>query len=181
MDQLGLDTVVQEKLAQYERLRGAVREPFGILQEALLRGGEILLEGAQGALLDNDWGTYPFCTASTTIASGAGGGMGIAPKWISRVIGVTKAYITRVGAGPMPTELLDEMGEAIRKAGAEFGTVTGRPRRCGWFDAEIVRFTAQLNGFTELALTKLDVLDRLPHIRICTGYRHPASAGLHHH
>jgi adenylosuccinate synthase len=181
MHQLNLEAVVQEKLDQYEQLGRAVREPFGILQEALLRGGEILLEGAQGALLDNDWGTYPFCTASTTIASGAGGGLGIAPKWISRVIGVTKAYTTRVGAGPMPTELFDEMGEAIRKAGAEFGTVTGRPRRCGWFDAEIVRFTAQLNGFTELALTKLDVLDRLPHIRICTGYRHPDSAGLHHY
>ncbi len=181
MEQLALETVVKEKLAQYERLRGAVREPFGMLQETLRQGGEILLEGAQGTLLDNDWGTYPFCTASTTIASGAGGGLGIAPRWISRVIGVTKAYTTRVGAGPMPTELFDEMGEAIRKAGAEFGTVTGRPRRCGWFDAEIVRFTAQLNGFTELALTKLDVLDSLPRIRICTGYRHPASEGLHHY
>ncbi len=181
MDQLVLEAVVKEKLAQYERLRSAVREPFGMLQETLRRGGEILLEGAQGTLLDNDWGTYPFCTASTTIASGAGGGLGIAPRWISRVIGVTKAYTTRVGAGPMPTELFDEMGEAIRKAGAEFGTVTGRPRRCGWFDAEIVRFTAQLNGFTEIALTKLDVLDSLPRIRICTGYRHPASEGLHHY
>jgi adenylosuccinate synthase len=181
MDPLDLAAVVLEKLAQYERLRSAVREPFGLLQETLARGGEILLEGAQGALLDNDWGTYPFCTASTTIASGAGGGLGIAPRWISRVIGVAKAYTTRVGAGPMPTELLDEMGEAIRKAGAEFGTVTGRPRRCGWFDAEIVRFTAQLNGFTEIALTKLDVLDSLPRLRICTGYRHPASAGLHHY
>jgi adenylosuccinate synthase len=180
-DPLALEAVVNEKLAQYERLRSAVREPFGMLQETLRQGGEILLEGAQGTLLDNDWGTYPFCTASTTIASGAGGGLGIAPRWISRVIGVTKAYTTRVGAGPMPTELFDEMGEAIRKAGAEFGTVTGRPRRCGWFDAEIVRFTAQLNGFTEIALTKLDVLDGLSRIRICTGYRHPASEGLHHY
>jgi adenylosuccinate synthase len=181
MDQLALEAVVKEKLAQYERLSSAVREPFGMLQEALTRGGDILLEGAQGTLLDNDWGTYPFCTASTTIASGAGGGLGIAPRWINRVIGVAKAYTTRVGAGPMPTELLDEVGEAIRKAGAEFGTVTGRPRRCGWFDAEIVRFTAQLNGFTEIALTKLDVLDSLPRLRICTGYRHPASGGLHHY
>lgn len=181
MDALVLEAVVKEKLAQYEQLRSAVREPFGLLQDALVRGGEILLEGAQGTLLDNDWGTYPFCTASTTIASGAGGGLGIAPRWISRVIGVAKAYTTRVGAGPMPTELLDEMGDTIRKAGAEFGTVTGRPRRCGWFDAEIVQFTAQLNGFTEIALTKLDVLDRLPIIRICTGYRHSASEGLHHY
>ena len=178
---LSLEKIVQEKLAQYDQLRSAVREPFGLLQEGLNRGSEILLEGAQGALLDNDWGTYPFCTASTTLASGAGGGLGIASRWISRVIGITKAYTTRVGAGPMPTELLDEVGDAIRKAGAEFGTVTGRPRRCGWLDAEIVRFTAQLNGFTEIALTKLDVLDSLPTIRICTGYRHPASAGLHHY
>lgn len=181
MTSLDLEAVVQEKLAQYERLSSAVREPFGLLQEALLRGDDILLEGAQGALLDNDWGTYPFCTASTTVASGAGGGLGIASRWIERVIGVAKAYTTRVGAGPMPTELLDEMGEAIRKAGAEFGTVTGRPRRCGWFDAEIVRFTAQLNGFSEIALTKLDVLDNLPVIRICTGYHHPDGVGLQHY
>jgi adenylosuccinate synthase len=178
---LVLEAIVQEKLAQFEKLRSAVREPFGLLQEALAKGSEILLEGAQGALLDNDWGTYPFCTASTTIASGAGGGLGIAPRWITRVMGVTKAYTTRVGAGPMPTELFDEDGDAIRKAGAEFGTVTGRPRRCGWFDAEIVRFTAQLNGFTEIALTKLDVLDGLPRLRIGIGYRHPASQGLHHY
>lgn len=178
---LTLEAVAQEKLAQYAQVRNAVREPFGLLQEALAKGAEILLEGAQGALLDNDWGTYPFCTASTTLASGAGGGLGIAPRWISRVMGVTKAYTTRVGAGPMPTELFDEDGDAIRKAGAEFGTVTGRPRRCGWFDAEIVRFTAQLNGFTEIALTKLDVLDGLPVVRIGTGYRHPASQGLHHY
>ena len=97
------------------------------------------------------------------------------------MIGVAKAYITRVGSGPMPTELLDATGEALRKAGAEFGTVTGRPRRCGWLDAELLRFTAQLNGFTGLALTKLDVLDDLPTIRICVGYRHLRRAGLHHY
>ena len=176
-----LEAIVQEKLAQYKQLHQAVREPFGLLQQALRRGDEILLEGAQGALLDNDWGTYPFCTASTTIASGAGAGLGIAPRWINRIIGVAKAYTTRVGAGPMPTELFDEMGDAIRQAGAEFGTVTGRPRRCGWFDAELVRFTAQLNGFTEIALTKLDVLDSLPRLRICIGYRYPTSEGLHHY
>jgi adenylosuccinate synthase len=171
MEALDLDALMQEKQAQYARLRPAIREPFGIVQEALGRDAALLLEGAQGSLLDNDWGTYPFCTASTTVAGGASAGLGIAPRWITNVIGVAKAYITRVGAGPMPTELLDATGEALRKAGAEFGTVTGRPRRCGWLDAELLRFTAQLNGFTGLALTKLDVLDALPVIRICVGYR----------
>ena len=164
-------SVYEEKLAQFARLRQMVREPFGLLQAALQRGAEIVLEGAQGALLDNDWGTYPYCTASTTLAGGAAAGMGIAPRWINTVVGVAKAYTTRVGAGPMPTELHDATGEAIRQAGAEFGTVTGRPRRCGWFDAALVRFTAQLNGCTRLALTKLDVLDGLPRIKIGMGYR----------
>ena len=177
MQPLGIEQVLQEKLAEYEQIRQVVREPFGLLQTALQADQMIVLEGAQGALLDNDWGTYPYCTASTTLAGGVTGGLGIAPKWIHRVIGVTKAYTTRVGAGPMPTELHDATGDAIRKAGAEFGTVTGRPRRCGWFDAEIVRFTAQLNGFTELALTKLDVLDALPTIKIGVGYQHAANQG----
>ena len=178
MQLLDLEQVLQEKLSEYERIRNVVREPFGLLQDALLADQSIVLEGAQGALLDNDWGTYPFCTASTTLSGGVTGGLGIAPKWVQRVIGVAKAYTTRVGAGPMPTELLDATGEAIRTAGAEFGTVTGRPRRCGWFDAEIVRFTAQLNGFTELALTKLDVLDALPSIQVGVGYQHASSQGL---
>jgi adenylosuccinate synthase len=151
-----------------------VRESFGLLQETLERGGSILLEGAQGALLDNVWGTYPYCTASVTLAGSAAPELGIAPHWIEHVIGVTKAYTTRVGAGPMPTELHDETGALIQNEGREFGTVTGRPRRCGWFDAELVRFTAQLNGASELALTKLDVLDKLPVIKICIGYRHPS-------
>src|SRR5512136_2432979 len=181
MEALDLDAVMQEKLAQFERLRPAIREPFGIVQAALQRDAAILLEGAQGSLLDNDWGTYPFCTASTTIAGGASAGLGIAPRWITSVVGVAKAYITRVGAGPMPTELLDATGDALRKAGAEFGTVTGRPRRCGWLDAELLRFTAQLNGFTGLALTKLDVLDELPVIRICTGYKVAGDTELHHY
>ena len=169
-DALDFSSMYEEKLAQFARLRHVVREPFGLLQGALHRGAAIVLEGAQGALLDNDWGTYPFCTASTTLAGGAAAGLGIAPRWIDQVVGVAKAYTTRVGAGPMPTELSNETGEAIRQAGAEFGTVTGRPRRCGWFDAELVRFTAALNGCTEIALTKLDVLDRLPRIKIGVGY-----------
>jgi len=172
---LDLEEILSEKLAQYAQLKQYVQEPFGLIQDTLARNGEILLEAAQGSLLDNDWGTYPFVTASTTISGGAAAGLGVAPRWIQRVIGVAKAYTTRVGAGPMPTELLDADGEALRKAGAEFGTVTGRPRRCGWFDAALVRFTSQLNGCTELALTKLDVLDFMPMIKICIGYHHPES------
>jgi adenylosuccinate synthase len=167
---LDLNQVLQEKLAQYQQVAPYVRDPFGMIQQALAQGQEILLEGAQGSLLDNDWGTYPFCTASTTLAGGASAGLGIAPRWIQRVVGVAKAYTSRVGAGPMPSELFDEDGETLRREGQEYGTVTGRPRRCGWFDAEVVRFTAQLNGVTELALTKLDVLDSLPVIKIGIGY-----------
>lgn len=178
MQPLDLEQVLQEKMSEYEHVRPVVREPFGMLQAALQANQTIVLEGAQGALLDNDWGTYPYCTASTTLSGGVTGGLGIAPKWIQRVMGVSKAYTTRVGEGPMPTELHDATGEAIRTAGAEFGTVTGRPRRCGWFDAEIVRFTAQLNGFTELALTKLDVLDALPSIKVGVGYEHASGEGM---
>ena len=168
---LDVQAVLDEKLAQFAQIRSMVRDPFGLLQSALRRDAMIVLEGAQGTLLDNDWGTYPYCTASTTIAGGASAGLGIAPRWINRVVGVAKAYTTRVGSGPFPSELLDETGEAIRKAGAEYGTVTGRPRRCGWFDAELLRFSAQLSGFTEIALTKLDVLDGLPKIKIGVGYK----------
>jgi adenylosuccinate synthase len=176
MPALDLDTLLAEKLAQYARVQEYLCEPFGLLQAALEKNQAVLLEGAQGALLDNDWGTYPFCTASTTLAGGAAAGAGIAARWLKRVVGVAKAYTTRVGAGPLPTELLDDTGEALRQAGQEFGTVTGRPRRCGWFDAELVRFTARLNGVSELALTKLDVLDGLPVVKIGVGYRTPGEA-----
>ena len=172
MAPLDLQSVIDEKMEQYAQVQGMVRESFGLVQKALKRDSSILLEGAQGALLDNTWGTYPFCTASTTLSGGVTGGLGIAPRWIKRVIGVAKAYTTRVGRGPMPTELLDDTGKTLQNEGKEFGTVTGRPRRCGWFDADLVRFTAQLNGYTEIALTKLDVLDSLPKIKIGVGY-HP--------
>ena len=178
---LDLKVVYREKMSQYDFLKDMVREPFGLLQEALAGQATIVLEGAQGALLDNDWGTYPYCTASTTLAGGASAGLGIAPRWVTRVIGVAKAYTTRVGRGPMPTELTEATGEALRKEGQEYGTVTGRPRRCGWFDAELVRFTSRLNGATEVALTKLDVLDKLPAIKICTGYRRQGETGLFHY
>jgi adenylosuccinate synthase len=176
LEPLDFDSLYKEELALFAQIREYVREPFGLIQKTLIRDGEIVLEGAQGALLDNTWGTYPYCTASVTLAGGAAAGVGIAPRWIQRVIGVTKAYTTRVGAGPMPTELSDETGTVLQKEGQEFGTVTGRPRRCGWFDAELVRFTSQLNGVTELALTKLDVLDTFPTVKICTGY-HRATTG----
>jgi adenylosuccinate synthase len=170
---LVLEEVVEKKLDQFERLRPAVREPFGLVQEALRKGERIVLEGAQGALLDNTWGPYPYVTASTTTAGGASAGLGISPRAIDRVMGVAKAYTSRVGEGPMPTELVDETGQQIRDEGREYGTVTGRPRRCGWLDAELLRFTCQLNGCTELALTKLEVLDHLPAIKIAVGYHHP--------
>ena len=175
LDPLDFEAVYQEKLAQYSQFRQWIREPYGIVQETLKQGRHVLLEGAQGALLDNNWGTYPFCTASTTIAGGALAGLGIAPQWVKQVVGVAKAYTTRVGAGPMPTELEDEVGKTLQREGQEYGTVTGRARRCGWLDAELVRFTSQLSGVTELALTKLDVLDTLPAIKICTGYRRAES------
>lgn len=178
---LNWNRVLEEMLEQYSRIEKAVREPFGMLQSALEGQASIVLEGAQGALLDNDWGTYPFCTASTTLAGGAAAGLGIASRWITRIMGVTKAYTSRVGSGPMPTELFDETGETLRQEGKEFGTVTGRPRRCGWFDAELVNFAACLNGFTELALTKLDVLDKLPVIKIAVGYHRKGGSGQDFH
>ena len=179
---LDLQKVMGEKLAQYAQVQAVVREPFGMLQEALLAGKLVVLEGAQAALLDPDWGTYPYSTASTTLAGGATAGLGIAPRWIERVIGVAKAYLTRVGSGPFPTELSDGIGEVMLQRGQEYGTVTGRPRRCGWLDVDLLRFTAQLNGFTELVLTKLDVLDSLEELKIGVGYRHPeAGESLTHY
>jgi adenylosuccinate synthase len=174
LEQLDAQSVIDEKLKQYNQVQGYVRESFGLIQQALTQHANILLEGAQGSLLDNTWGTYPFCTASTTISGGAIAGLGIAPRFIDRVIGVAKAYTTRVGRGPMPTELIDTTGQTLQNMGMEFGTVTGRPRRCGWFDADLVSFSSKLNGFTEIALTKLDVLDTLPKIKIGVGY-HPRS------
>jgi adenylosuccinate synthase len=181
LEPLDVQSVLEEKLGQYAQLKRMVRESFGLLQKSLKDDSFIVLEGAQGSLLDNTWGTYPYCTASTTISGGVTAGLGIAPHWITRVIGVAKAYTTRVGRGPMPTELNDTTGQTLQNEGKEFGTVTGRPRRCGWFDAELVNFTARLNGFTEIALTKLDVLDKLPKINIGVGYRPFGTKGLLSH
>jgi adenylosuccinate synthase len=140
------------------------------LTEALGRRERVLLEGAQGALLDLDHGTYPYVTSSTTTAAGAATGVGIGPTRIDSVLGVVKAYTTRVGSGPLPTEIPPPLGDRLRELGGEYGATTGRPRRCGWFDAVVVRYAAQINGLTGLAITKLDVLDTLDEIQICTGY-----------
>jgi adenylosuccinate synthase len=141
------------------------------LNEARSRGRRILFEGAQGVLLDIDHGTYPFVTSSNTIAGTAAGGSGLGPGAVGFVLGIAKAYTTRVGSGPFPTELNDETGERLGTRGREFGTVTGRKRRCGWFDAVLVRQSAAVSGITGIALTKLDVLDSFEEVRICTGYR----------
>jgi adenylosuccinate synthase len=141
------------------------------LAEARSRGRRILFEGAQGVLLDVDHGTYPFVTSSNTVAGTAAGGSGLGPSAVGFVLGIVKAYTTRVGSGPFPTELEDEIGQRLGERGREFGTVTGRKRRCGWFDAVLVRQSAAVSGVTGIALTKLDVLDGLETIRICTGYK----------
>ena len=148
-----------------------IKETTTMLAEALDRGEAVLLEGAQGALLDPDFGTYPYTTSSSPLSGGSCLGSGIAPNKLSRITGVFKAYCTRVGGGPFPTELKDETGDLIRERACEYGTTTGRPRRCGWFDAIVGRYTTRINGFTELAITRLDVLDVVPHLKICVGYK----------
>ena len=142
-----------------------------VVFEALERGESVLLEGAQGALLDVDHGTYPYVTSSHTTAGGASVGAGVGPTAIDAVLGVVKAYTTRVGNGPLPTEAEDKVGARIRELGGEFGATTGRPRRCGWFDAVVVRYAVRVNGLTGLAVTKLDVLDTFAEIPVCVGYR----------
>jgi adenylosuccinate synthase len=154
-----------------ERIRPMVCDTTRLLNGAIAEGKRVLFEGAQGTLLDVDHGSYPFVTSSSAAAGGACTGTGVAPTRISGVLGVCKAYTTRVGGGPFPTELTDAIGERIRKAGKEFGAVTGRPRRCGWFDVPLMRYTSAINGFDSLVVTKLDVLDEFEEIRVCTGYK----------
>lgn len=169
---LELNNVYETKLKEFARIKDRVIESFPLLHKALAKKQYILYEGAHGLFLDNDWGTYPFCTASSCVASAITAGSGIPATHISKVTAVVKAYTTRVGAGPFPTELFDADGEEIRKVGTEFGTTTGRPRRCGWLDTELLRFAVKLNGTTDVALTKLDVLDGFASLKICTGYTH---------
>jgi len=147
-----------------------VGDVAALLQEARRRGDSLLFEGAQGALLDIDHGTYPYVTSSNCLAGAAAPGTGIGPQMLDYVLGIVKAYTTRVGTGPFPTELTDEIGAGLAKRGNEFGSVTGRPRRCGWLDIAALKRSLQLNGVDGLCITKLDVLDGMPSIRICTGY-----------
>ena len=163
--------VFDQLLVYGERLRPWVRDVSLMLAEAMRGGQRILFEGAQGTLLDIDHGTYPYVTSSNATIGGVCTGLGVGPRAIGAVMGVVKAYTTRVGEGPLPTELSGEMGNRLRDSGNEYGAVTGRPRRCGWYDAVAVRYGARINGLDALALTKLDVLDGLDRIDICTAYR----------
>ncbi|MDQ1554843.1 MAG: adenylosuccinate synthase, partial [Microbacteriaceae bacterium] len=165
-----VDEIVSDLLQYTERLRPMVADTGLVLNQALDAGKIVLFEAGQATMLDVDHGTYPFVTSSSATSGGAATGSGVAPNRFERVIGVVKAYTTRVGAGPFPTELHDESGEFLRSAGAEFGTTTGRPRRTGWYDAPIARYSARINGVTDFVLTKLDVLTGLEQIPVCVAY-----------
>jgi len=165
------DEIYSQYCRHGERLAPYIRETTIMLEETLNRGEKVLLEGAQGALLDPDFGTYPYATSSSPLAGGSCLGSGLGPTKIDQTLGIFKAYCTRVGGGPIPTELNDETGNLIREEGHEYGTTTGRPRRCGWFDAVAARFSTRINGFTRAAITRLDVLDILPELKICVSYK----------
>ncbi|MCZ6866216.1 MAG: adenylosuccinate synthase [Chloroflexi bacterium] len=183
---LSLDDVFDRCVQWWGKLKGIIGPTDLLLQDALDRGETVLLEGAQGTLLDLDHGTYPYVTSSSSSAGGASAGLGIRPQAIIGVIGVFKAYCTRVGSGPMPTEMQDETADKLRERAWEYGTTTGRARRIGWFDAVAGRYSQRINGFTSLVLTRLDVLDGFPSVKICVGYRvdgkavdhFPGSTGL---
>jgi adenylosuccinate synthase len=171
VEALSLEEVYQQYCRYGDRLAPHIRETTSMLDEALKNKEFVLLEGAQGVLLDPDFGTYPYATSSSPSAGGACSGSGISPVYLNNVLAVFKAYCTRVGGGPMPTELKDEVGEAIRQCAHEFGTTTGRPRRCGWFDGVAARFSSRINGYTGIAITRLDVLDNFPRLKICVAYK----------
>ena len=163
--------VLEQLLKHAERLKPMVRDVSVLLTQAMRDGKSIMFEGAQGTLLDIDHGTYPYVTSSNASAGGVATGLGIPPRAIGKVLGVAKAYTTRVGEGPFPTELSGEIGNRLRETGSEYGAVTGRPRRCGWYDAVAIRYAVRINGLDGLALTKLDVLDGFERLDICTSYR----------
>jgi adenylosuccinate synthase len=169
---LNVEEIIKEYLHFDQIIDPYIKDVSVYLNNAIDLGKSVLLEGAQGTLLDVDHGTYPFVTSSNPVSGGACIGVGIGPGKITEVLGVMKAYTTRVGAGPFPTELLDREGEFLRREGQEFGATTGRPRRCGWFDAVVARYAIRINGINSLAITKLDVLDKLESIKVCTGYRY---------
>jgi len=168
---LSFTKINDEYLAIAQKLKRHIADTIKLLNRLERDGKEILFEGAQGTHLDIDFGTYPFVTSSNTTAGGACAGTGIPPHRIKKVVGVMKAYTTRVGEGPFPTELLDDQGQMLRRIGGEFGATTGRPRRCGWFDAVATRYAVMVNGIDELAVTKMDVLDTLPKIKVCVAYK----------
>ena len=168
-----LEEALERSMGLRERILSLAVDTGLEVDRALREGQRVLLEGAQGTALDLDHGTYPFVTSSNTTAAGAATGIGVGPTRIDAVLGVVKAYTTRVGNGPLPTGFDEEMDARMRELGGEFGATTGRPRRCGWFDAVLARYAARVNGLTGLAVTKLDVLDTLPEIALCTGYRFP--------
>ncbi|MEM0343144.1 MAG: adenylosuccinate synthase [Thermoplasmata archaeon] len=167
---LDLEAIKKEYAGYGKRLKPYVTDTGLLVNNALRAGKRVLMEGAQGSMLDIDHGTYPFVTSSQTVAGNAASGSGVSPAWIREVYGVVKAYTTRVGAGPFPTELTDETGKLIAEKGGEFGTTTGRPRRCGWLDLVVTNYASRLNGFTGLALTKIDVLGGFDRVRVCTHY-----------
>jgi adenylosuccinate synthase len=166
------DALLRELDGFGQRLRPRIKDASLVLQRQMAQGYSILFEGAQATLLDIDHGTYPFVTSSSAVAGGVSTGLGIPPTRVDGVLGIAKAYTTRVGAGPLPSEIGGRLEEEIRKRGGEFGANTGRPRRCGWFDAVIVRYSTRVNGFDSIALTKLDVLDILAEVQVCTAYRY---------
>lgn len=168
---LSLEEIYEQYCAYGESLGPFIKETSPIIHEAVAKGELVLLEGAQGTLLDLDFGTYPYVTSSSPLVGAGAIGAGIGPMEITQSIGVFKAYITRVGSGPMPTELKDKIGELMREKGHEYGATTGRPRRCGWFDAVAGRFAVQINSFSDIALTHLDIYDDFPSIKICTAYK----------
>lgn len=171
--------ILDEYLEYAERIDPYIRDIYPIIQEALGEGQRILLEGAQGVMLDIDLGTYPYVTSSAPTAGGACTGSGIPPSRVAKTVGVFKAYTTRVGYGPFPTELVDSLGERIREVGSEFGTTTGRARRVGWFDAAMARYAIATNGIDSMVMTKVDVLDEVDPIKICTGYAHKGEVWDH--
>lgn len=169
---LSPEKVIEEYLTYAEEIRKYIKDVSLLLDENLKEGKHVLFEGAQGTLLDIDFGTYPYVTSSNSTIGGVSTGLGVSPDKIGLILGVTKAYTTRVGGGPFPTEIKGEMGEILREKGKEYGATTGRPRRCGWFDAFAVSYARRLNGFTHIALTKADVLDDLDEIKVCVGYKY---------
>lgn len=169
---LKADAIYDEYMRYAERLSRYIADTDVIINNKIDSGENVLFEGAQGTLLDIDHGTYPFVTSSNTIAGGACTGLGVGPTKINRVLGIVKAYTTRVGEGPFPTELKDELGESIRQKGGEFGATTGRPRRCGWLDIVILKYAIRINGLTGIALTKMDILDGMDKLKICVGYKY---------